>query len=69
MIGIDQRVKGFIEVWEKRKAGGLPPIDMRVTCQFFGVQMVGDNTLQFTKMGLVCKGCLDKGEHGTNALK
>lgn len=69
MIGIDQRVKGFLEIWEKRKAGELPPIDMRVTCQSCGGQMVGDNTLQFTTRGLLCKGCLDKGEHGTATVK
>jgi hypothetical protein len=37
MTTIEDRVKGFIDVWEKRKTGELPPIDMRVTCQSYVV--------------------------------
>lgn len=69
MTTIEDRVKGFIEIWEKRKTGELPPVDMRVTCQSCGIQIMGDNALQFTARGLICKGCLDKEKHGANALK
>jgi hypothetical protein len=69
MATVEERVKEFIETWEKRKSGELPPIDMRISCQSCGVQVMGDDTLQFTIRGLICKGCLDKGEHGTVALK
>lgn len=64
MTTIEDRVKGFVLVWEKRKAGELPPVDMRVTCQSCGIQVMGDDTLQFTRRGLVCKGCLDNGKSG-----
>jgi hypothetical protein len=69
MAVMQERVEQFIEVWKKRKAGELPAIDMRVGCQSCGVQAMGDDTLQFTERGLICKGCLAKGEHGTNAFK
>jgi hypothetical protein len=69
MGSVEDRVKGFIEVWERRKAGELPPVDMRVTCQSCGIQVMGDDTLQFTRRGLICKACLDRVEHGANALK
>ena len=61
MVGIEDRVKGFLETWEKRKAGELLPVDMRVTCQSCGAQVMGDGTLQFTRRGLVYKECLDRG--------
>ena len=69
MATVEERVKEFVETWEKRKSGELPPIDMRINCQSCGIQVMGDDTLQFTTRGLICKGCLDKGGHGTNALK
>ncbi len=69
MPGIQERVEGFIKTWERRKAGELPAVDMRVSCGSCGVQVMGDNALQFTSRGLICKGCLGKGEHGANALK
>jgi hypothetical protein len=64
MGSVEERVKGFIEVWEKRKTGELPPADMRVTCQSCGIQVMGDDTLQFTRRGLICKGCLKKENDG-----
>lgn len=69
MGNVEDRVKDFIEVWEKRKAGELRAPDMRVTCQLCGTQIMGDDTLQFTRRGLICKGCLDKGKDGTVAVK
>lgn len=62
--GIENRVRVFVEVWEKRKAGELPPPDLRVTCSKCGSQIMGDDTLQFTRQGLICNGCVDKGETG-----
>jgi hypothetical protein len=71
MATVEERVKEFIEIWEKRESGELPPIDMRISCQSCGVQVMGDDTVSFTTRDLICKGCLDKGEHGTgkNNLK
>lgn len=57
MASIQQRVKGFIETWEKRKRGELPPPDLRVTCQSCGIQVMGDNDLRFTAKGLICGDC------------
>jgi formylmethanofuran dehydrogenase subunit E len=59
---IDERVKNFLQVWAKRKAGELPAIDMRVTCESCGVQVMGDDAVQLTTRGLVCKRCLDNGK-------
>jgi len=58
---IEERVREFVLTWEKRRSGELPPIDMRITCQSCSAQVIGDDTLQFTTRGLICKGCLDRG--------
>ncbi len=60
MAGIAERVKGFIEVWEKRKAGELPQPDLRMNCQLCGVQVMGDEAVQFTRRGLLCASCMEK---------
>ena len=62
MTGIEEPVREFLSTWQKRKAGELPPIDMRVTCSVCGCQVIGDEAVQFTTKGIICKGCLDKGE-------
>ena len=37
---------------------------MRVTCQSCGIQMMQGESVAITTRGLICKGCLDKEEHG-----
>ena len=62
MATIQDRVKVFVETWERRRSGELPPVDLRVTCEVCGKVVMGDDTVQFTRRGLICNGCLDKGE-------
>jgi hypothetical protein len=62
---IEAKIKTFLEVWEKRKTGELSPVDMRLTYQSCGVQVMGDDAVQFTKEGLICNRCLDNRKHGT----
>ena len=64
MGGIEEQVRDFLETWAKRKVGELPAIDMRVTCEACGVQVMGDDGVEFTTRGLICKRCLDKGKVG-----
>ena len=56
-------VREFLSTWAKRKTGELPPVDMNVSCGTCGAQVMGDETVQFTTKGIICKGCLDKGDH------
>ncbi len=59
--GIEDRVRGFLEAWAKRKAGELPAIDLTVSCQRCGVQMMQGEPVAFTKAGLLCPPCSDMG--------
>ena len=56
---IDQRVEQFLETWEKRKAGELPCPDLSVICASCGLKIIGDDEVQFTTKGLICKRCLN----------
>ena len=64
MTTIDDRIKGFLKIWEDRKSGILPPVDLVCHCQVCGAPAMGDDALQFTRMSLICKGCLNKESHG-----
>ncbi len=57
MAGIDERVRGFVDVWERRKSGELSALDMRVICQSCGVQVMQGEPVAFTVRGLLCKEC------------
>jgi len=54
----DHPVKEFLSTWEKRGTGDLPGVDMSVTCEPCGVQVIGDEEVIFTTRGLICRGCL-----------
>ena len=50
-------VNEFIQTWQKRKEGILPPVDLRVSCSHCGNEIIGDSKIQFTKDGLLCLSC------------
>jgi formylmethanofuran dehydrogenase subunit E len=57
MAGIDDRVRGFLEVWNRRKAGELPAPDPTVRCSRCGVVFIGDERVEFTSTEIACPGC------------
>ncbi len=61
MTSLDQVVSQFLDTWTKRKSGALPPVDLRVQCVLCGLQVMGDNKVEFTPKGLVCESCFRKG--------
>lgn len=69
MTSIDERVTGFILDCEQRKQGILPPVDLGVECSICGSKIIGDDTLQFTKRGILCSRCLNNGKHGASCQK
>ena len=64
MTGIEDRVRMFLETWAKRKTGELPApaIDLTVSCQSCGIQIIQGEPVAFSTRRLLCKGCVDKGE-------
>ena len=52
----------FLDTWEKRKSGALPPVDLKVTCSLCGVPIVGDARAEFGKEGLLCESCFKRRE-------
>jgi hypothetical protein len=69
MTSLEQRVKGFLETWAKRKTGELPPIDLSVNCSSCGSKIMGDGKVEFTANGLVCENCFSEAELGMSSLK
>ena len=64
MATVAERVKGFLETWEKRKTGELPMPPFSVSCSRCGVEIQGDARIEFTRDGLVCVSCVSKGKDG-----
>ncbi len=50
-------VEGFLKTWKKRKAGELPAVDLAVSCQSCGAQIMQGEPVGFTAKGLLCEGC------------
>ena len=57
MASIDDRVRGFLEVWNRRKAGELPAPDSTVRCSRCGVILIGDEGWQFIRTEIIRQGC------------
>lgn len=57
MAGIEDRVKGFIETWEKRKSGEIPSPDLTVSCSACGGLIMGAEEIEPVDMEVVCREC------------
>jgi len=70
MTGIEDRVKEFLDTWEKRRTGELPGADMSVICESCGVQVIGGETV-FAARGLLCQRCSqgDPTQKGEGVMK
>jgi len=70
MTGIEDRVKEFLDTWEKRRTGELPGVDMSVICESCGVQVIGGETV-FAARGLLCQRCSqgDPTQKGEGVMK
>jgi len=60
MTSIEGRVKEFVETWEKRRSGELPMPDSTIICSKCGVQVMGDQRVEFINGGIVCIPCFGK---------
>jgi hypothetical protein len=58
----EETVREFLETWQRRRSGALPPVDLRVSCSSCGVLIVGDARVEFDKAGLMCESCFKKGK-------
>jgi transposase len=58
MAGIKEQVKGFIEVWAKRKSGALPPLGVTVRCHDCGV-VLEDGNFALIDGNLTCLNCME----------
>ena len=57
-MNLEDYVEEFCRVFRLRKEGKLPPVDLRVFCQVCGNQIMGDETIDFTEKGIVCRNCV-----------
>ncbi len=57
-MNLDDVVKEFCRVFKMRQGGKLPPVDLRVSCQQCGHEIIGDETVDFTEKGILCKDCM-----------
>jgi hypothetical protein len=62
MTSLAQTIDEFLRVWQKRKSGALPPVDLRVSCTSCGCQIIGDARIEYGKPGLLCEECFRKGD-------
>jgi len=59
-VNVEERVRLFCEIWERRKSGELPPVDLKVQCAVCWKLIIGDDALSYAKRGLICNGCAEK---------
>jgi hypothetical protein len=57
-MNLEDCVKEFCKVFRMRKEGKLPPVDLRVSCQVCGHQIMEGETIDYTEKGIVCKKCV-----------
>jgi len=68
MTSIEGRVKGFVDVWQKRRSGELPMPDSTILCSKCAVKIMGDQKVEFTNGGIICIPCFDRRKTGSNLL-
>jgi formylmethanofuran dehydrogenase subunit E len=56
MAGVEERVKAFLEVWEKRKSGDLPSPNLSGSCSACGAIVMGDE-YPVVNGEIFCQGC------------